>query len=118
VFDRLLPDPNADGEGEDAVFGVYKPIVDHFNAGKRVELCDTATTEQTAKTLNAVAGLDKLARKHIPMDKPDRELPSAMEFVLEGLHQSKMVGKDDLEGQVNYYDMLGDMMAEFEEKGK
>jgi hypothetical protein len=39
-----------------------------------------------------------------------------MEFILEGLHQSRMVGKDDADGQINYYDALGDMMQDIEER--
>jgi len=39
-----------------------------------------------------------------------------MEFILEGLHQARMLGKDDVDGKINYYDALGDMMRDFEEK--
>ncbi len=110
VFDRVMPDPNAGG-GED-VFGPYKPILDHFSAGGRVEIADTTPTADALKTLKAIQGLEKLAGEHFDFEDDELELPAAMEFILEGLHQSRMIGKDDLDGIVNYYDALGDMMQD------
>jgi magnesium chelatase subunit I len=43
-----------------------------------------------------------------PKSKP--ELASAMEFILEGLHQNSMVGKDELETVRTYSDMIGKIM--------
>jgi magnesium chelatase subunit I len=34
-----------------------------------------------------------------------------MEFVLEGLHQNSMVGKDDLDDVRSYTDMIGSMLG-------
>ena len=118
VFDRLMPDPGAEDQGDDDadVFGPYKPILDHFNAGGRVRLDDTMADKQLLAALRAIPGLEKLTTQHLRLDQPDLELPAAMEFVLEGLHQSRMLGKDDLDGAVNYYDALGDMMSDFSEK--
>ena len=118
VFDRLLPDPGGEG-GESAddadVFGPYKPILDHFNGGGRVRLDDVMAAKDLLGALRAIPGLEKLTRKHLTLDQPELELPPAMEFVLEGLHQSRMLGKDDLDGTINYYDALGDMMNDLSE---
>jgi magnesium chelatase subunit I len=114
VFDRLMPDPNA-GEGEE-VFGPYKQILDHFNSGARAQISDAMPTAEVNDTLAEIPGLDAMARKHFVFEREDLEHPAAMEFILEGLHQSRMVGKDDVDGQINYYDALGDMMQDIEEK--
>ena len=117
VFARLLPDPSGDtGDEENAVFGPYKSILDHFSRGGRVQLDDATTTDSTREALRAIAGLEKLADRHVPMDDAKLEKPAAMEFVLEGLHQCRMLGKDDADGRINYYDALGDMMQDLEEK--
>jgi hypothetical protein len=38
-----------------------------------------------------------------------------MEFVLEGLHQSRVLAKDELEGHTLYRDMLGSMFEGMDE---
>ena len=116
VFDRLLPDPGGEsGDDEDAVFGPYKSVLDHFNRGGRVELDDNATEDQTREAMRAIAGLETLAEQHVPLDDARHEIAAAMEFILEGLHQARMLGKDDTDGKINYYDALGDMMQDIEE---
>ena len=110
AFDRILPDPNA-GE-DDEVFGPYKPILDHFNGGARVQIGDDQSTDKTTAALRQIKGLENLARRHFDLDDLKLETPAVLEFILEGLHQSRMVGKDDVDGIVNYYDALGDMMQD------
>jgi magnesium chelatase subunit I len=116
VFDRLLPDVNEEGAGEDDVFGPYKPIFDYFNRGKRVQIGDLTPTKEALKALDSVPGLKEMARKHVPLAKPDLELVCAMELVIEGLHQSRMLGKDEVDGVTDYYDLLGDMIEDIEKK--
>jgi len=117
VFDRLLPDVNqvgggavAPSEGQENVFGAYKPIVNYFGNGNRVKLADTEPTSQTLTKLRAINGLERMTKQHVPMDDEKLELVAAMEFVLEGLHQTRLVGKEDLDGVINFYDMLGDVL--------
>jgi magnesium chelatase subunit I len=40
-----------------------------------------------------------------------RQLASAMEFVLEGLHQHSRIAKNESEGAVDYRDMLGTIFS-------
>jgi len=112
VFDRILPDPNA-GDGDD-VFGPYKPILDHFSSGARVQIGDDTPTPDALAALSQIKGLESLANQYFDFDTEQQqlELPAVLEFILEGLHQSRMVGKDDVDGIVNYYDALGDMMQD------
>ncbi|MBC8043043.1 MAG: hypothetical protein IAF08_06320, partial [Rhizobacter sp.] len=39
------------------------------------------------------------------------ETATAMEFVIEGLYQNSMVGKDELESVRTYTDMIGKIMS-------
>ena len=114
VFEAYLPDVDAgeggDQEADDQVFGPYKPIVDYFGRGGKVEVVDDASDEAVLGLLKKVEGLEQLALKHVPMDEMGVELVAAMEFVLEGLHQARMIGKDDVDGTARYYDMMGDVL--------
>jgi hypothetical protein len=51
------------------------------------------------------------------MQEAEIELSAAMEFVLEGLHQSRLLAKDNLEGAAGYRDMLGSMFEGMDEGG-
>ncbi len=113
VFDRLLPDVNqsqTDASGAEDVLGAYKPIVNYFSNGNRVQLTDAEPPDQTRSKLRAIDGLESLTLQHVTLDDNDLELVAAMEFVLEGLHQARLVGKEDLDGEINFYDMLGDLL--------
>jgi hypothetical protein len=99
----------SDEPKEDPAFGPYRSIVNFFAQGKRVEVNDLAPDAKTLTALREVVGLEELAKKHVPLAKPELELAAAMEFVLEGLHQSRLLAKDDLDGGVGYRDMLGSM---------
>ena len=116
VFDEFMPDTGDSGGGENDVFGPYKPMLDYFSRGGRVQLGDEIGASETRKALADVPELQKLARACVPMTDERTEIVAAMEFILEGLHHSKMLGKDAVDGVQNYYDMLGDLMADFDEK--
>ncbi len=86
---------------------VYKPVLDWFAKGNRVEINDGMTAEEYARALGAVPGLRPLAESHL---RPaEDELALAMEFVLEGLHQCSLIAREDLESAVSYKDMLKSM---------
>lgn len=86
---------------------VYKPVLDWFARGNRVEVSDAMGPEEYAEALERVAGLRALAQEHLR--PPAEELPLAMEFVLEGLHQCSLIAREDLEGGTSYKDMLKTM---------
>ncbi|MBI3832276.1 MAG: magnesium chelatase [Planctomycetes bacterium] len=133
VFDRVMPDaykpggkqekgakpgpgrPSPSEQDEDASFGPYKLIVNYFAQGRTVKLGDTQPAAEVLKELRQVYGLEDLTRKHIPMQEAELELSAAMEFVLEGLHQSRLLAKDSLEGAAGYRDMLGSMFEGMDE---
>ncbi len=107
------PGPGPEREpDEESDLGEYKPIIDHFAGSRTVELTDTLTAEEYRARLTAVPGLEDVVRAHLdPGD--DNERLAAMEFVLEGLHQSSLLAKEDIDRGILYCDMLGSMMADF-----
>jgi magnesium chelatase subunit I len=88
--------------------GPYKPVIDWFAAGKRLELSDEAPDSEYAEKLREVPELEALTRQHLKGLK-GYELAVGTEFVLEGLHQSSLLGKEDMDRGVLYCDMLGAM---------
>ena len=64
--------------------------------------------------MRLVEGLEELTRKHLPVES-DIDLASAMEFVIEGLHQSRVIAKDEGDGHTRYKDMLGSMFEGMDE---
>jgi len=92
----------------------YRPIMDWFSSGNRLELADSMKASEHLKALSAVPGLADLARRHLE-PASDAELGPAMEFVLEGLHQSSVVAREELEGRKVFLDMFQTMFSSLEE---
>jgi magnesium chelatase subunit I len=88
--------------------GPYKPVIDFFAKGKRLELTDESGDAEFSKQLKGVPELDKLTLEYLKGLKAS-ELAVGMEFVLEGLHQSSLLAKEDIDRGVLYCDMLGAM---------
>jgi magnesium chelatase subunit I len=114
IFDRSLPDAYRSGSKEDPSFGPYKTVISYFAKGKNIEITDETPAAEVLKLLRQVDGLEEITRKHLPVER-ESELASAMEFVLEGLHQSRVVAKDEVDGQTRYKDMLGSMFEGMDE---
>jgi magnesium chelatase subunit I len=85
----------------------YKPVLDWFAKGNRVEITDEMTTAAYARALDQVPGLAAIAEQNLK--SPPDHLPLAMEFVLEGLHQHSLIAREDLDAAVSYKDMLKTM---------
>lgn len=86
---------------------VYKPVLDWFARGSRVEITDAMSQADYTRALEAIPGLRSIAERHL---KPSpEEAPMAMEFVLEGLHQNSLIAREDLDAAVSYKDMLKTM---------
>jgi magnesium chelatase subunit I len=89
-------------------------VIDWFSGGKRLELSERMKAAEHLAALREVAGLEALAREHLsPADDP--ELGAAMEFVLEGLHQSSVLAKEELEGRRIFLDMFQTMFSGMDE---
>ncbi|MGQ9805577.1 MAG: sigma 54-interacting transcriptional regulator [Chlorobiales bacterium] len=106
VFKKYCPDPNKKVQGQ----SVYATITGWFSQGNQVDIYDDMKFEEYFKALDKVKGLREFAEKTF-QTKDKQELATAMEFVLEGLHQNSMVGKDELEATRIYSDMIGKIMS-------
>ncbi|MFI5402027.1 MAG: AAA family ATPase [Planctomycetota bacterium] len=106
VFLRHFPAPYRASKKKSAPVeeDAYKPVVDWFAKGNRVEVQDE---EEGARGLKDIPGLADLVKKHL---KPaDEDLEAGCELVLEGLHRSSLLAKE--KGQ--YGDMLKRMFEGF-----
>ncbi len=120
TFKRYFPDPlkkrprpSAQGaagrhEAEDPEYG---KIVHWFESGNVIELSDAMTMTEYASALNAVAGLKEITAKYMANVEKKYELPSVMEFVLDGLHQNSKIAKDEVEHSTKYKDLVGSIFA-------
>jgi len=130
VFDRYFPDVIQEGSEEnDAVdpddepaqrrarrqqrprikSDRYKPVLDWFASGNRLELSDDLGDEDYSARLEQVPELEGLAEKFLPQEsRPARN--AVMELVIEGLHQHSLLAKEDVAAGTSYSDMLGMML--------
>ncbi len=112
VFDLYFPDIVSEGANDEKGHvraDRYRPVLDWFAAGNRVELSDSMSDEDYLAALSAVGGLDRVAVEFLP--EAFKEAPgAAMELVLEGLHQHSMVAKEDVNRGSAYSDMMGILM--------
>ena len=88
----------------------YRPVVEHFDAGKNLELGDTLPAREVLSRIDRIPQLRKraeeLAREiHAEASEPDaREaaIAGAAEFILEGLHVHNKLNKNVRAGSVSY----------------
>ena len=87
---------------------IYKPVMDWFAKGNKVELTDQMPAADYVRALDKVEGLRDLAVRHL-RPAGDGEIALAMEFTLEGLHQHSLVAREEIDSKVSYRDMLRQM---------
>ncbi|MEO0858371.1 MAG: magnesium chelatase [Bacteroidota bacterium] len=109
IFKRYFPDPAAKGEGDQGR-AAYAKILGWFSKGNTIDLTPEMGFETYAQTLDRVEGLRTFVKKHSDPATP-AETASAMEFVLEALHQHSLVGKDALVEQTSYSDIMGSVLG-------
>ncbi len=110
VFTEYFPDPNQKGKEREA----YNKILDWFAKGNILSLDPELPDKEYKKLFRSVSGLDELIRRQFSAE-PKRSIATKerwifREFVLEGLHQSSMLGKE----QQTYSDMMGSMLGSIE----
>jgi hypothetical protein len=103
---------------EQASFGPYKSIIAWFASSNTVDTDDEAPRDALARALTRVEGLEALTRDQFAIRDETLELPAAMEFVLEGLHQSRLLARDEVDGGTRYGDMLGSMFKDLDLGGE
>lgn len=106
VFKGYFPNPQKKTEETEAPF---KPVMDWFAGGNVIDLPDDLNAKEYSMRLEQVEGLKKVTQKFLNPDKTD--IPSAMDFVLEALHQQSVLSKDDLDENRSFKDMVGSMLG-------
>jgi len=89
VFDEVLP---LDGPALEGI----APVIESFEKGWRVEVSSTMPSDEYLAGLDEIAGLRAAAARLAGGESPAR-LASAIEFILEGLHLSNRLNKDEQE---------------------
>jgi magnesium chelatase subunit I len=107
VFKNYFPDPLSKKD-----LPVYQQILGWFAGGHRLDISNETPFKEYFDQLNKIPSLQEVALKHMKTDPSNKyEIASAMEFVLEGLHQNSSLSKDWLESRVSYKDMMGSMLG-------
>ncbi len=126
VFKRYFPDPLAKDRNRSQrdryeerlakqspkpqVESAYDQILAWFAQGHAIQLSDTMTFDDYYAELSKVPRLHEITSKTLKIDAADNyELASAMEFVLDALHQNSKLAKEETFGkpEVTYKDMIG-----------
>lgn len=110
VFKRYFPSPQQK-KGEE--HNPYDPILNWFSSGNEIDIPDRCSEKDYQKKLKKVKGLASFVKSQAHYDKQFRYV--MMDLVLEGLHQNSVLGKEDLEDERNFSDMLGSMLGDMED---
>lgn len=92
-------------------FPEFKSTTDWFETGNKINLGDSMSQRDYTAALKSVPDLESLTRRLMKVEKAE-ELPLAMEFVLEGLHQNFLLTKRMMGNNVVYTDTLTSMMED------
>jgi magnesium chelatase subunit I len=115
IFVKYFPDAYKAKEKGEGAASEYDPIFRWFAQGKKVEISDDLPTREFHQRLAQVAGLEELPKRYLPV-RDAAELPTAMEFVLEALHQSSILAKERTDtAALAYTDMFSTMLGKPEE---
>ncbi|HYE95078.1 MAG TPA: magnesium chelatase, partial [Rubricoccaceae bacterium] len=108
VLKAYFPDPTA--KGEKSGRAAYAGVLGWFAQGHTLDLDAALPFEAYASALDCVDGLRELVATHTRPVTP-AETATMMEFVLEGLHQHSLLGKDLLEEGAAYTDLMGAVLG-------
>jgi magnesium chelatase subunit I len=115
VFARHFPDAYKAKEKNEGAPSEYDPIFRWFAQGKRVEISDELSMREFHQRLSQVTGLEELPKRYLSI-KDSIELPTAMEFVLEALHQNSILAKERTDtSALAYTDMFSTMLGKPED---
>ncbi len=109
IFKRYFPDPAGKGEGEGRA--AYQKVLGWFSKGHTLDLAPELGFDEYARRLDAVDGLREIVKQHTTPAGP-AETASAMEFVVEALHQHSLVGKDRVDAELKYADIMGSVLGQ------
>ena len=83
----------------------YDAIVSWFASGNKITLSDEQPFADYFRELSRVPGLAELARRYADAQR-EEELAFWMEMVLEGLHQSLRLSREDLDSTITFQELM------------
>lgn len=96
-------------------FPKSQPVVNWFETENHVlEISDDMSQAEYLAALRAVDGLEEFARKELRLSDAD-DIGTAMEFLVEGLHQNFLITKMLVGTKITYTDTVSHMMGQFED---
>ena len=106
VFADFFPDPSDKRGGRER----YNKVLAWFAAGGTVRMQPDLPLQQFVGLLDQVDGLRELVANHgSPANAEEQAV--MMEFVLEALHQTSLIGKESLEDAQSYTDMMESVLS-------
>jgi len=106
TFLEYFPNPKKTERAEKDPFGVIRAF---FQGQKSVQLYNDDSDKEFRASLNAIAGMDTLVKKH----KPKKEDEAIMkELLLHGLAAFEALDKDFIVNRMMFRDPLSDMLSE------
>lgn len=106
IFPKYFPDPADKKQGRTP----YVSVLGWFSKGNTAEIRPDMPFHEYAQTLEKVDGLRDLVKKYADGGTP-AEQASMMEFILEALHQNSLVGKDLVDSESTYSDIMGSVLS-------
>lgn len=108
-FPNPLERPRRSGEkGAAPPADPYATILKWFGEGNTIDLDDMMAFDAYYRELERVPGLRDLTVQYLGISPSNPyELATGMEFVLDGLHQSSKIAKEEFVTHTSYKDMLG-----------
>ena len=108
LFLAHFPDPDNLRKGQQR--DPYGVIRAWFGGGNQIDLLNDASDKDYHKALDSVAGLRKLVESYTQAS--GEEVYTYMELVLHGLTESNVLNKEILEAQIQFRDLLANMLGE------
>lgn len=107
TFEQYFPHPDEEKNKDE---NIYQPLLDWFANGNDVKIPDALDKNSYQKELDKVEGLEAII-KQVDKKLSGQNSNFLKDFILEALHQHSMLGKEDLDSERTYSDMLGSMLG-------
>jgi magnesium chelatase subunit I len=109
-FVKYFPNPDLfKKKKQDNGGNPYRKIIQWFEKGNKIHLVQDISEKALDQQLNKVDGLRDIVKTHFPR-AANKETSLLMEFVLHGLSSYSLISKKLMEGQVEFGDLLGNIM--------
>jgi len=112
-FTNYFPDPESFKKRKQA--NPYQKIIDWFAKDNSLDFYNDITNEQYKKTLFLIPGLSEIVETYQPK-KSVKEKLLLMEFLLHGLAEYSLVGKNLIRAGYQFKDLFGSMFSIDEEE--